>query len=63
MSDGVTQRAIKSVPGAYQNFYAGMVAALRDGAPLPVDPEDAVTGLEIIAAAQRSSAERKIVSF
>ncbi|HEX4270327.1 MAG TPA: Gfo/Idh/MocA family oxidoreductase [Rhizomicrobium sp.] len=63
LSDGIRQQAIKSVPGAYQNFYAGMVAALRDGAPLPVDPDDAVTGLEIIAAAQRSSAERKIVSL
>ena len=63
LSDGITSQAIRSVPGAYQNFYAGMVAALRDGAPLPVDPEDAVTGLEIIEAAQRSSAERKIVSF
>jgi predicted dehydrogenase len=38
-----------------------MVRALRDGAPLPVDPEDAVAGLAIIEAAQRSSAERRVV--
>ena len=33
-------------------FYAGIVAALRNGAPPPVDPEDAVAGLEIIEVAQ-----------
>jgi scyllo-inositol 2-dehydrogenase (NADP+) len=47
---------VRSEPGAYQQFYAGVVAALRDGAPPPVDPEDAVAGLEIIEAA-RSQAE------
>jgi predicted dehydrogenase len=40
----------RSEPGAYQQFYAGVVAALRDGAPPPVDPQDAVAGLEIIEA-------------
>jgi predicted dehydrogenase len=39
---------VRSDPGAYQQFYAGVVASLRDGAPPPVDPEDAVAGLEII---------------
>jgi len=63
LSDGVTPQAIKTVPGAYQSFYAGMVAALREGAPLPVDPEDAVIGLEIIEAAQRASAERRVISL
>jgi scyllo-inositol 2-dehydrogenase (NADP+) len=61
LDDGVRQLSIPSVPGAYQSFYAQMAAALRDGAPLPVDPEDAVAGLEIIEAAQRSSAERSVI--
>ncbi|HJY41172.1 MAG TPA: Gfo/Idh/MocA family oxidoreductase [Steroidobacteraceae bacterium] len=47
---------VRSEPGAYLQFYAGVVAALRDGAPPPVDPEDAVAGLEIIEAA-RSQAD------
>jgi predicted dehydrogenase len=47
---------VRSEPGAYQQFYAGVVAALREGAPVPVDPEDAVAGLEIIEVA-RSQAE------
>jgi predicted dehydrogenase len=41
---------VRSEPGAYQQFYAGVVAALRNGAPPPVDPADAVAGLEIIEA-------------
>ncbi|HKS55036.1 MAG TPA: Gfo/Idh/MocA family oxidoreductase [Steroidobacteraceae bacterium] len=43
---------VRSEPGAYQKFYAGVVAALRDGAPAPVDPQDAVAGLEIIEVAR-----------
>jgi scyllo-inositol 2-dehydrogenase (NADP+) len=41
---------VRSEPGAYQQFYAAVVASLLDGAPPPVDPEDAVAGLEIIEA-------------
>ncbi len=62
-SDGARQEAIPSVPGAYQSFYAQMVLALRDGAPLPVAAEDAIAGLEIIEAAQRSSAQRAVISI
>jgi predicted dehydrogenase len=50
---GDSAAPVRSEPGAYQQFYAGVVAALRDGAPVPVDPEDAVAGLEIIETAQR----------
>jgi predicted dehydrogenase len=46
---------VRSEPGAYQQFYAGVVAALRNGAPAPVDPEDAVAGLEIIEIAKRQA--------
>ena len=44
---------VRSEPGAYQHFYAKIVAALRDGALPPVDPEDAIAALEIIEIAQR----------
>ena len=49
-------RPVPSEPGAYPQYYAAVVAALRDGGPPPVDPGDAVSGLEIIAAAQRLAA-------
>jgi scyllo-inositol 2-dehydrogenase (NADP+) len=53
---GTEARAVPSEPGAYQRYYTGVVASLRHGAPPPVDPEDAVVGLDVIAAAQRSAA-------
>jgi predicted dehydrogenase len=47
---GAAAVPVRSEPGAYQQFYAGVVAALKNGAPPPVDPVDAVAGLEIIEA-------------
>jgi scyllo-inositol 2-dehydrogenase (NADP+) len=56
-------RPVRSEPGAYTRYYAGVVASLRHGAPPPVDPGDAVAGLEVIAAAQRSAAGQKTVTL
>ena len=41
--------------GDYPAFYAGVVAALRDGSPPPVDPADAIAVLEVIEAAREVS--------
>jgi predicted dehydrogenase len=41
--------------GDYGGFYAGVVAALRDGAPPPVDPMDAVRTLAVLDAARASA--------
>jgi predicted dehydrogenase len=56
-------RPVRTEPGAYPAFYAGVVAALRDGAAPPVDPNDAVAGLEVIEAARRSAADRRVVAL
>lgn len=56
-------RDVPSEPGAYQEFYAGVERALRDGAPPPVDPLDAVAALEVLAAARTSAAEGRVVSL
>lgn len=61
---GETLRGVATVEsehGAYGNFYHGLVKALRDEAPAPVDPMDAVRTLEVIEAAQTSSRERRVV--
>jgi predicted dehydrogenase len=55
-------RAVPTLPGAYQQLYAGVVAALRDGAPPPVEPADSVAVLDVIEAAQRSAAEGRTVA-
>ncbi len=54
-------REIRTEPGRYQAFYAGLVAALQEGAPLPVDPAESVAVLEILEAARRSASQREIV--
>jgi scyllo-inositol 2-dehydrogenase (NADP+) len=55
-------RPVPTEPGAYQDFYRGVVASLRDGAPPPVDPQDAVLGLEVLEAARLSAGEGRVVT-
>ncbi|MBW8487115.1 Gfo/Idh/MocA family oxidoreductase [Actinomadura parmotrematis] len=47
-------------PGAYQDFYAGVADALRHQGPPPVALADAIAGLEVIEAAQRSAREHRV---
>ena len=54
-------RKVRTEAGAYQRFYAGVVASIRDGMPLPVDPEDAVAGLAVIEAARESAEEERVI--
>ena len=49
--------------GAWQDFYAGVVAWVRDGAPAPVDPADSLAGLRVIDAARVSAAEHTVVDL
>ena len=58
---GDDARPVRSEPGAYPRYYEGVVASLRHGALPPVDPDDAVAGLDILAAAQRSAARHETV--
>jgi scyllo-inositol 2-dehydrogenase (NADP+) len=46
-------RPVETRPGRYLAFYAGLADAIRAGAPPPVSLDDAIAGLEIIAAARR----------
>jgi scyllo-inositol 2-dehydrogenase (NADP+) len=46
---------VPSVNGAWPRFYELLVAALRDGGPLPVDPRDAVAVLGVLERARLSS--------
>jgi predicted dehydrogenase len=54
---------IRTDPGAYERFYEGVAAAIRDGSPPPVDPEDAVSALELLDAARASAREGKVVAI
>ncbi|MFI5837684.1 Gfo/Idh/MocA family oxidoreductase [Micromonospora sp. NPDC051300] len=54
-------RAVPTEAGRYPDFYAGVAAALRDGTPMPVDPADAVTVVELIELAHSSAAQGVIL--
>ena len=55
LHDGSGARAVPTAPGDYPAFYAGMARALREGAPPPVDPDEAVAVLEVIEEARRGA--------
>jgi predicted dehydrogenase len=60
---GTEVRPVRTERGNYQRFYELTVPWLRDRAPPPVNPDDAVTALELIEAARVSSAEGRVVDF
>jgi len=57
-ADG-TVATIDSLPGRYTAFYDGVAAAIRDGAPLPVEAREARDVIRVIEAAQISARERR----
>lgn len=60
---GGERRTVPSRRGAYETFYAGVVAALTQGAPPPVRIDTVVTGLTILESARRSAADRRVVAL
>ena len=60
--DGET-RAVETEPGAYQRFYEGVVAKVRDGAPPPVAAEEAVEDLAVLDAARVSARDGELIEL
>lgn len=54
---GGESRAVPTETGGYIEFYRRVGAAIRDGAPPPVDPADAREGLRLIELARQSARE------
>ncbi len=63
LSDGERSEAVETEPGAWPAFYAELARALREGGPAPVEPGDAVAGLEILDAARSSAESGEVVSL
>jgi predicted dehydrogenase len=57
-----TSEAVASERGDWPRFYVGLERALREGSPAPVDPWDAVSGLEVLDAARHSAATGTVVT-
>ena len=60
---GAERRAVPTLAGAYQLFYAELASFLLDGAPPPVDIADAIITAEVIEAAYLSSRSGAIESL
>jgi scyllo-inositol 2-dehydrogenase (NADP+) len=56
-------RAVETEPGAYQRFYEGVVASIRDGAPPPVEAAEAIDALAVLDAARVSAREGSLVEL
>jgi len=52
---GTGAKVVPTDRGSYRGFYEGVVRSLRDGAPPPVNPMDAIATLEIIERARQSA--------
>ena len=60
---GHTTRPWPSERGDWTEFYTSFARAVRGRGALPVDPWDAVAGLEVLEAAQRSAATGQVVAL
>jgi predicted dehydrogenase len=63
LHSGHTTRPWPSERGDWTVFYASFADAVRGRGAVPVDPWDAVAGLEVLEAAQRSAAAGQVVAL
>ena len=57
----VIRESIPTELGNYMAYFDGLYAAIRNGAPAPVSPQDAVDSVRIIEAAFRSNEEKRMI--
>jgi scyllo-inositol 2-dehydrogenase (NADP+) len=60
---GLPAERIATETGDWRPFYAGVAAAIIDGAPPPVDPVDAVAGLTLVELGRRSCDEQRTLTL
>jgi predicted dehydrogenase len=53
--DGAGSRPVPTEPGRWNEYYPAFARAVRDGAPVPVDPNDAVATARVLDAARTSA--------
>jgi predicted dehydrogenase len=57
------ERPLPTRDGAYADFYRSLAAAIHEGKPFPVTPEDAIDVMTVIELASRSAEEGRRVPF
>lgn len=58
---GETAEPVPRAPGDWGDFYPAVVDMLRESAPPPIDPDEALAGLAVLEAARRSAREGAVV--
>ena len=62
--DGLTVKGeVVSLAGAYEQYYEGVVAAIKQGKPVPVTGSEALAVMRVIRMAVQSHAEQRTVVF
>ena len=62
VGDVALESRVETAAGRYEAFYAGMRDAIRHGAPVPVNPLDAVATLRVIEAARESARDGRLMT-
>jgi scyllo-inositol 2-dehydrogenase (NADP+) len=63
-SGGVeTERTLPTADGDYTGLYRALAASIREGAPFPVSPQDAVDVMTVIELAAQSAVEGRTLPF
>jgi len=57
-ADGIDERRLPTLAGAYPAFYRGVAQAIRTGTPPPVDPESVIPVLRILEELAQQGGER-----
>ena len=52
---------VETLPGAYEQYYAGVRDAITTGGPPPVAPAESIAALRVIEAARESAREGKLI--
>ncbi|KVD47718.1 oxidoreductase [Burkholderia ubonensis] len=61
--DVETERPVPTLDGQYAEFYRALAASIREGAPFPVSPQDAIDVMTIIELAAQSEHEGRRLPF
>ena len=59
----IIKEYISSLQGNYMEYYDGIFAAIRHGAPVPVSATDAMCVIKIIEAAIKSNTEKRVIEL
>jgi predicted dehydrogenase len=61
--DQEIDQIVESVDGAWECYYTMVRDAITKGGPLPVNPQDVITAMQVIEAAKKSAKQKQVVEL